>query len=148
MACYKDIGALGLVVSQFGCIVFLALTAPVFSSIAWILGIQVLGTIWGLWAVFEMRSGNLTASPVPRKDSSLVTGGPYKYVRHPMYTSLVLIFLPAVSDNYTPSRLAVLVLFLLIISLKIKLEEELLAARYSDYSNYRTKTKKLFPYLF
>jgi protein-S-isoprenylcysteine O-methyltransferase Ste14 len=148
MACYKNIGALGLVIGQFSCIALLALTAPVFSSVVWILSIQVLGVAWGLYSIFEMRSGNLTASPLPRKDSSLVTSGPYRYVRHPMYTGLIMIFLPAVAENLTPTRLVVLTLFLLIISFKIKLEEELLGARYPDYSDYKRKTKNLFPYLF
>ena len=55
------------------------------STIALVLGLAIV-------AVGALALGRaLTASPVPNESGSLRTGGPYRFVRHPIYTGVLLI---------------------------------------------------------
>ena len=96
---------------------------------------------------------NSFASPIIRnqkeREHIIITDGLYKYVRHPMYTACVFIFI------FTPIMLDSL--YGLIFSLyicymfckRIKIEEEFLTNEFIDYSNYKKKVKyKIFPYIY
>lgn len=54
------------------------------------IGLGLLSLLLLLWAHHALGK-NLSAPGVMKQDQSLVTGGPYKWVRHPMYTILFLL---------------------------------------------------------
>ena len=43
-----------------------------------------------VWALAANRPGNFNIRPTPRPGGALVTSGPYRWVRHPMYTSVLM----------------------------------------------------------
>ncbi|MFM2068270.1 MAG: hypothetical protein RLZZ584_3179 [Pseudomonadota bacterium] len=45
----------------------------------------------GLWALACNRPGNFHIRPLPKTDGALVQHGPYRWIRHPMYTALLLL---------------------------------------------------------
>jgi len=83
------------------------------------------------------------------KNHELIVEGPYKYVRHPSYTGLLLEFLGAALA--AGNILAFLIVFVLIVPAifyRIRLEERVLVERFnSDYLNYQKTTKRLLPFL-
>lgn len=102
----------------------------------------------GLWALTANRPGNFNIRPVPRPGGELVRHGPYRWVRHPMYTSLLLAGAAAgrlAADNGTWLAYAGLVAVLLV---KSGVEERGLVARYPDYQDYRRGTRRFIPWLF
>lgn len=111
------------------------------ASIAW------LGTLLACWSRFLLGK-NWSVSVQLKKDHELITKGPYKIIRHPIYTAILLLFLGNVIivGDYR-GILAIIIVF---ISLwrKLKLEEQWLTEYFGeDYLNYKTKSKALLPYV-
>ena len=108
---------------------------------------MLLGGVIGLWAFFAMGLGNIRAFPEIPQHGRLVVHGPYRWVRHPMYTSLLLITLAWVLVNPFPFRMILWVGLVATLWVKLNYEEQLLLARFSSYEEYRTRTKRIIPFL-
>lgn len=81
-------------------------------------------------------------------EQTLVTGGVYGLVRHPLYGSLVWMFIGAALVYGCATALAAtLLIFLPAMYWRAALEERLLAERFPDYPAYRRRTGMLFPRL-
>jgi protein-S-isoprenylcysteine O-methyltransferase Ste14 len=95
-----------------------------------------------------MNKDTLTVMPELRKNASLVTTGPYRFVRHPMYTSVTLLLTGMLIDNFDWMRLLVLIMVLIVLILKINIEEKQLRMRFPAYESYQLKTKRFIPFIF
>jgi protein-S-isoprenylcysteine O-methyltransferase Ste14 len=77
---------------------------------------------------------------------TLVTTGPYRYVRHPLYASLIWMgFGTGIAYANAAAFLAVLCIFLPFMHYRAKQEEELLRKEFPAYEKYRRTTGTLFP---
>jgi protein-S-isoprenylcysteine O-methyltransferase Ste14 len=99
-------------------------------------------TLWALWA-FRATRVNLT--PLVREGGSLVVTGPYRWVRHPMYSAVLLLTVGLVVLDPAWVRLTAAVLMVPTLVLKLSVEEELLHQAYPDYDRYRRGTFRLIP---
>ena len=91
---------------------------------------------------------NLTDTVVTRKDHTLVTGGPYRFVRHPFYCAAILGVLANSTVAANWFLLSTGVLGLLVIVFRTNKEEENLIARFGDdYRSYMERTGRFFPRL-
>ena len=84
---------------------------------------------------------NLSPFPRPINNSNLVTTGIYRFMRHPMYYSLIFI-----SFGVFITKLSIYYLFLsislaLIIKFKIALEEKYLINKFKNYLLYKNEVK-------
>ena len=86
---------------------------------------------------------SLTPFPRPREGGELVTSGPYRLARHPIYGGGILFFLGWALFSAPLALLGVAALAALWVG-KSRLEERLLAARYPDYDGYRRNTPRRF----
>ena len=86
---------------------------------------------------------SLTPFPRPRGGGELVTGGPYRWARHPIYGGGILFFLGWALFSGPLALLGVAALAALWVG-KSRLEERLLTARYADYERYRRDTPRRF----
>ena len=136
-----------LVAVQFVAMALLLFSGPWFSG-GFGLGWQILGVVLGLWAVQTMHLGHFNIVPDPQPDSTLVQAGPYHWIRHPMYTSLLLFFVPLVITAPSPLRWAILGALILDLLIKLHYEETLLTEQFADYPDYQQRTHKMVPYLF
>lgn len=132
---------------QFTAIFILIFTGSIFPSDIVIFIIMILFLLFGLWAMFVHRF-RFNALPELRDDSSLKTSGPYRFVRHPMYTSLIFITLIWVLYDFTIIRLAIWIILLITIHLKSEYEEQLLIKKFPEYPQYKTLTKKFIPFIY
>ena len=93
-----------------------------------------------LVAIKDLGS-NLSPFPKPVINSNLTTSGIYRFIRHPMYYSLILIsfgfFITKLSFYYLGLTLSLA----LIIKLKIILEEKYLNKKFKNYFMYSDKVK-------
>jgi protein-S-isoprenylcysteine O-methyltransferase Ste14 len=107
------------------------------------LGIVTDGLIY--W-VFSSLGNNVSPTVVTRRQHQLVTSGPYRWVRHPLYTVgfLSYIAFALLAANWYVAILAVIALILL--SLRVPAEEEALIARNGDaYRDYAKRTGRFLP---
>lgn len=96
---------------------------------------------------FAALGNSLTATPLPRERAQLVTTGLYSYVRHPIYSGLLLLSLGVVLDaGWWPQAVVALMLFVLL-RIKAQFEETLLRKKYPKYAAYAAKTPMFFPRL-
>ena len=98
----------------------------------------------GLWAALHLGRG-LTASPLPNGATDLVTRGPYQFVRHPMYTSVILL---GIGMSVRSGSLIVAVAFVALVALffvKSRWEELHLADTFPGYSRYMASTGRFVP---
>ena len=109
------------------------------------LAISALGLIVGLYTLAHNKLGNFGIYPEPIPDACLVTTGPYRWIRHPMYTSLLLFMLGvALYRHALPNYLGMVLLAFAIFG-KMHREETHLHVKFEDYSDYVKKTRRLFP---
>jgi protein-S-isoprenylcysteine O-methyltransferase Ste14 len=101
-----------------------------------------------LFWTFHSLGKNLTDTVVTRRDHSLVTHGPYRWVRHPFY---VVVFLWGLSmslliANWLLALLGLAAVTMLVI--RTRVEEARLAERFGDeYRAYTRRTGRFFPLL-
>jgi protein-S-isoprenylcysteine O-methyltransferase Ste14 len=133
-----------LVIIQFACLLGMVLTGPIFARGVWLI-VQVAGAVIGVWALAIMRLSRLNVLPDVRDDAELVRSGPYRYIRHPMYTSLLMMTGAMVASLFSVIRLVIWAVLLVNLLVKLSHEEKLLAARFAEYEHYRQSTKRLIP---
>jgi protein-S-isoprenylcysteine O-methyltransferase Ste14 len=93
-----------------------------------------------------MLGRNWSATVQLKQDHELVTRGPYRFVRHPIYTGLLLLFLGnAVMVGDWRGLLAVAIVFASFWR-KLRIEEAWLAECFGEaYAHYRARTRALVP---
>ena len=111
----------------------------------------VLGITGGLLLAVTFRTldKNLTDTVVTRTAHTLVTRGPYRWVRHPFYlaTALAVVANSLVTANWFLALTGGIVLGLLV--LRTRIEEEKLIERFGeDYKEYMKRTGRFLPRLF
>ncbi len=87
----------------------------------------------------------LTATPVPKAQAGLRTGGPYRLARHPIYSGVLLFVVGRVAASGSFWKLAVGVVTVAFFNIKARWEESRLRAAYPDYEEYASRTPRFFP---
>ena len=100
-----------------------------------------------LAAIAGLRLGRgLTALPIPNEHAVLRTSGPYRFVRHPIYTGLIIFAVADVIGSASLWRAGAALLLVVLLNEKAKWEETRLIARFADYRKYAATTGRFFPY--
>ncbi len=108
------------------------------------------GVVAGSLLVWTLRSigKNLTDTVVTRRDHTLVTRGPYRWVRHPFYDAVALMVTANALVAANWFLLAGGFLTLALIVLRTRREEDRLVARFGDsYRDYMNRTGRFLPKL-
>ena len=90
---------------------------------------------------------SLSALPHPVKGAALVTGGPYRIARHPIYGGLVLGALGLALWERSWLMLGYGLALAVLLDAKASREERLLSERFGEYRAYQSRTDKLIPWL-
>ncbi len=104
------------------------------------------GVALAIWA--RVQLGRNWGMPMSlREEPELVTSGPYAYVRHPIYSGLLLAMLgSAIALN--PNWLAIFAASVLYFLFAARVEEGHMTQRFPDvYPEYQRRTKMLIPFL-
>ncbi|HTY39371.1 MAG TPA: isoprenylcysteine carboxylmethyltransferase family protein [Bacteroidota bacterium] len=116
-----------------------------YSPVVIVLQCAAIGLMIWARATFKARSFHFSAAPT---EGGLVTNGPYSFIRHPIYASVLLFIWAAVAGSFSISN----VLFGCLVSagawLRITCEETLVRERYPEYQQYAETTKRLIPFVF
>lgn len=107
----------------------------------------VLGLAGAIWARRTLAK-NWSSDVTFKEDHELVERGPYHFVRHPIYTSLLLMFL---ASTIMIGRLSTIIGFVMLgvsFILKLKQEEKMMLKHFpNEYEGYRSRVKTLVPFV-
>ena len=137
------VGYLGMIGGLFG----LLYTRSLLSSFPLVISVQVLAIVLLIWAriAFGRRSFHFTAGPT---EGGLVTRGPYRYIRHPIYTSACLFVWASVAGHWSWRTVLYGGLVLGGAVVRMFCEETLVVVRYPEYREYMKTTWRMIPYVF
>src|SRR6476661_7587203 len=110
------------------------------------ISLQLLGLALMIWArlTFGLRSFHYAANPT---QGELVTKGPYRYVRNPIYAAAWLVIWSGVAVHWSPMNGALAAFVAVTLLIRIACEEQLLRGAYPEYADYATKTARLIPFV-
>ncbi|MFN8177817.1 MAG: methyltransferase [bacterium] len=100
-----------------------------------------------LWArvTFGWRSFHGAANPT---SGGLVTSGPYRFLRHPIYAAVLLFVWAGVASHASLPSIALALVASAAVAVRIVCEERLVRERYPEYAGYAATTKRIIPFVF
>lgn len=144
------LAGLGLWISTFGYLFFPAYfrwaSLPLHPSVRWLGVVAGAGCSLLMYWTLSSLGKNLTDTVVTRAEATLVTHGPYRWVRHPFYVTAALLMgaVTLLTANWLIGVSSVLVLGML--AIRTPKEEQMLIDRFGQsYRDYMAKTGRFFP---
>ena len=140
---FSLVGYFGMMGGLLGLLYLHSLFSP-----SWIvIAVQIAAALFFLWArlTFGRRSFHLAANPT---EGGLVMTGPYRYIRHPIYTALCWFTGAPVAAHLSWETGLCFALMFGCALLRIFCEERLVSVRYPEYADYAARTWRMVPYVF
>jgi protein-S-isoprenylcysteine O-methyltransferase Ste14 len=136
-------GYIGMLAGLVG----LLATGNLFSASPFVIIVQALALLLFVWArvTFGRRSYHAMANPT---EGGLVTNGPYRYIRHPIYASFSAFTLAGAVAHWSWISGLFGGLILGCAMMRMFREEALVGIRYPEYSQYKAATWRMIPYVY
>jgi protein-S-isoprenylcysteine O-methyltransferase Ste14 len=108
---------------------------------------EVLAVALMVWArlTFGQRSFHAAANP---SAGGLVTTGPYRLIRHPIYTAACLFGWSGILAHWSAINVMLGALLFAGAVGRMLCEERLISEIYPEYRDYAQSTKRMVPYIF
>ena len=106
------------------------------------------GALLGVTALYYNGPGTFSVYPEVRAGARLVTDGPYRRIRHPMYTALMLMMAGVAAFNGHWLNFVAAAALCPVLVAKARREEKILATVFDGYAGYAAATKRFVPYVY
>lgn len=137
-----------LVVFQFVFILLLLSGFPLKNMPALSYAFIILSILLVFWAIVTMKKSKLRILPEPSPHATLVTNGPYRFIRHPMYTAILMGSVGLLIHQFTWLRLSYVIALTVVLVGKLIWEERMLLQKFEAYRDYMRRSKRLLPFIF
>ena len=131
-----------------GSLLFIATTSSVVSNNVEGLLVEAAGIFLAVVAIYVVKIKNVNITPIVKENSELVTSGPYRIIRHPMYIAQIIAVMPLIIDYFSWYRFTAFFVLSITLLVKIQYEEKQLISSFPEYKAYQKKTYKLIPYIY
>lgn len=136
-----------LVLLQFILIALISIYGNIFPKNIYIIILAALFLFPGIWAVFVMKM-NFNISPEITDDKVPITIGPYRYIRHPMYLSVLGVCLCIVLNQFNITVFIFWIILTITLIIKMNYEEKIIERKHPEYGYYKKITKKIIPLIY
>ena len=137
-----------LVVLQFTFILLLLSGSPLSNFPVLAYAFIILSILLVFWAIATMRKSKLSILPEPSLHATLITNGPYRFIRHPMYTAILLGSVGLLIHHFNWLRLLIVIALAMVLVAKLTWEERMLLQKFEAYREYMRRSKRLIPFIF
>jgi len=107
------------------------------------IGVWLVASVLALWPIWYLRR----AFSIEPQARVLVTGGPYRFARHPIYVLYLMINASLLIRHPTLHFAAVVALWGVLLRLRVRYEERVLEATFPEYASYRASVGAFGPRL-
>ena len=137
-------GSLAAVVVLSGCVITLFLRRELFGTGPATIALQIGAFVLMIWArlTFGVRSFHATANATR---GGLVTTGPYRYIRHPIYAAVLLFVWAGVIAHPVVVAALIAIVVTGVSIVRMLLEERELVQMYPEYRDYSARTMRVIP---
>ncbi len=133
---------------QFACLIFLAMKGKAIPTMLYYLP-AALSMAFILWSIFFAGIFNINVQPEVKANARLITHGPFRYVRHPIYSGIMLYTLFICLESPAEWELWLTWLVLIVnFDMKARFEEKLLLLKFSSYGEYKRNTSRFAPFIY
>lgn len=98
-----------------------------------------------IWAILVFGRG-VTPSPMPSGKAQLQTRGPYRWIRHPMYTGVIVLMAGSAIERRNWLAVVLWIVLVVFFLTKMRWEERRLIETYPGYTSYRETVPALIPF--
>lgn len=109
--------------------------------------IVILGILLCLIALLQINK-HISPFPAPKSDSRLITNGVFTYIRHPIYSGILLGLIGYALYAASVYKLIIALVLLILFYFKSNYEERRLSIAFPTYDAYKATTKKFIPFFF
>src|SRR4051812_36488791 len=140
---YGSVAAFILMVAG---IIPMAMRGELLARAGILIALQAAAIVLMLWArlTFGRRSFHASANPTA---GGLVTTGPYRYLRHPIYAAALYFVWAGAFDHRTLTAVACAAAVTAGAAIRMFAEEHLLTGMYPEYREYRGRTARVMPFV-
>jgi protein-S-isoprenylcysteine O-methyltransferase Ste14 len=136
-----------LVTIQFTCLVLLMIFTNWLTLPWWTYLLLGISGFLAFWAMYVMKFGNFNIVPTPVERGVMISRGPYKVIRHPMYASIFIFTIALLAGQFDYYKIIISLILVTDLVVKMIFEEDLLCKHYPGYKDYMKKTKRVIPFV-
>jgi len=136
-----------LVTIQFTCLALLMIVTNWLTFPLWSFLLLGISGFLAFWSMAVMKLGNFNVVPHPVANGNMITAGPYKVIRHPMYTSIFIFAIALLAGQFDYLKLIISLVLVAGLVVKMIYEEGLLCNHFPEYKAYMQKTKRVIPFV-
>jgi protein-S-isoprenylcysteine O-methyltransferase Ste14 len=127
-------------------ILSLFISGNVLSPSPFVIAGQLLAVALNIWARTTFQKGQFKIQAEPGA-GTMLTSGPYKIIRHPMYAAVLLFIWSSILGHLSVITIIIGLIGTSVATIRIVNEEKLLKAQYPDYAEYSRKTWRIIPFI-
>jgi protein-S-isoprenylcysteine O-methyltransferase Ste14 len=109
--------------------------------------ISIIGLSVVVLAILQLNK-NISPFPTPKEAAVLIQNGLFKFIRHPIYSGIILMLGGYSFYKDSWYKTAITLLLLLLFHFKTQYEEQQLQNKFKNYNTYKSKTGKFFPKIY
>ena len=127
-------------------IAVLGVTGNLFASSPFVITAQVAAVVLNVWARISFQRGTFRVTAAP-SGAPIIMRGPYRFIRHPMYSAALIFIWSGVASHLSVLTLAIGIVVTAVVIARVIVEEQLLRMKYPEYLDYSRSTKALIPFV-
>jgi protein-S-isoprenylcysteine O-methyltransferase Ste14 len=127
---------------------YIVFTGPIFTSNIVVLSFEVFALFLIAWTLWTIKFDKFSLLKQSTKKSRLVPKGPFVYIRHPIYTALIILSTSWVYSQINIPRVLVWIILMVTVILTIIYYEHILSKQVSDFGLYKQRTYRIIPFIY